>query len=59
MSKSLAFSYDQDNDIMTIEGIKYSGDLFRAWGENGIDSGQLFKILRIGETLMIGIEAPK
>jgi len=30
----LKFHYDAEKDIMEIEGIKYHGDLFRAWGQD-------------------------
>lgn len=29
----LDFSYDQISDCLTIEGIRYSGNLFREWGK--------------------------
>lgn len=29
---ALDFSYDKQQDIMTIEGIKYSGEVFREFG---------------------------
>jgi hypothetical protein len=37
MSKPLAFNYDATRDEMTIEGMKYSGQLFRAFA--GTDDG--------------------
>ena len=37
--KRLRFSYDAKADVLTIEGLRYSGDLFRAWGHE----------LRLGE----------
>ncbi len=40
----LNFYYDDRKDLMTIEGINYSGDLFRAWGEGGMELGTLFRI---------------
>ena len=32
----LSFSYDEEHDIMTIEGTKYTGELLRLWGDDGI-----------------------
>jgi len=32
MRASLAFSYDPDKDELTIEGVRYSGELFRQYG---------------------------
>lgn len=43
--KPLQFSYDVEQDILTIEGCKYSGVLFRALGLNGIETGKLFEIV--------------
>jgi hypothetical protein len=28
----LSYSYDEDNDVLTIEGVKYAGDIFRTLG---------------------------
>lgn len=30
---TLQFDYDKENDILTVEGIRYSGVLFRQLGE--------------------------
>lgn len=47
----LQFDYDESSDVMTIEGIKYSGELFRQWGSfNGIPSGTKFQIIRDADT---------
>ena len=43
MSK-LSFEYDEEKDILTVEGIHYSGSLFREWADEGMEVGQLFKI---------------
>jgi len=45
MSK-LNFNYDPDIDVMTIEGVKYHGDLFRSFSENGLELNQPFKIVQ-------------
>jgi hypothetical protein len=44
MDKPLQFSYDQAKDVITIEGIKYAGDLFRGLGF-GLQHGQLFRVV--------------
>lgn len=33
--KPLSFSYDHETDVLTIEGEKYDGDLFRALANGG------------------------
>ncbi len=40
----LSFEYDEEQDILTIEGIRYTGDLFREWSDGGMEVGQLFQI---------------
>ena len=40
----LAFSYDSEHDILTIEGRKYSGDLFREFGFGPTEEGKCFKL---------------
>jgi hypothetical protein len=49
--------YDIASDIYTIEGQKYSGELFRAWGKNGIPTGTPFMFERrvIGGEPVIGL----
>lgn len=42
----LNYSYDRDSDIITIEGIRYSGDFFRSWAPSGLPEGRLFQIGR-------------
>ncbi len=42
MSESLEIEYDQEGDILTVEGIKYSGSIFRNMGS----------AFAIGETFM-------
>lgn len=41
----LNFSYDEWSDTLTIEGVRYSGELFRMLGM-GPRQGQLLKILK-------------
>jgi hypothetical protein len=40
----LNFEYDYHRDVMTIEGVKYAGALFREFGINGMPQGQAFTI---------------
>jgi hypothetical protein len=40
----LDVSYDRENDILTIEGIKYAGGLFRNFGY-AFQRGELFTVL--------------
>ncbi len=42
----LAFAYDPVEDIMVIEGVRYSGSFFRELGNNGIAVGEAFTIQR-------------
>lgn len=52
--------YDSDSDEIEIEGIKYSGMLFRSWGTSvmGRRPGALFRIVSRSEDgmLVIGVE---
>jgi len=41
--------YDPLTDVIVIEGTKYSGDLFRELGINGMQTGTLFRIDRRDE----------
>lgn len=38
--------YDPLADTIVIEGAKYSGDMFRELGVNGMETGTLFRIDR-------------
>ena len=40
----LDFSYDESNDILTVEGLKFSGDLFRRFSSS-LPLGQPFMLL--------------
>lgn len=42
MSDKLKFEYDSDKDIITIEGVAYSGDFFRMLGS--VPTTRLFRI---------------
>lgn len=45
-STKLKFDYDEDRDVLTIEGIAYHGSLFRAWAAGGLPIDEKFKIIR-------------
>ena len=52
MSEQLQFSYDQDADVLTIEGIRYAGGLFRMMAAQ--DSiGGCFRILSNADGLVV------
>lgn len=51
--RSLTFDYDQEKDIITIEGINYSGDFFRALGEDGLPIGIPFVISKRGNGIFL------
>jgi hypothetical protein len=40
----LQWAYDARHDVITIEGVQYSGGLFREWGRNGMAIGTLFRL---------------
>lgn len=42
---ALSFSYDEERDVLTVEGIQYSGALFRALGVQGLTKGSVLQIL--------------
>ena len=42
----LQFEYDETRDLLTVEGQQYSGDLFRAWGKDGLPVGAVFRIVK-------------
>ncbi len=43
---SLRIEYDRATDVLTVEGISYSGGLFRTFAEMGINTGQWIKAYR-------------
>ena len=43
--KNRFFNYDPRRDIFVIYGVRYSGQLFRAFAKNGISIGRYFEIL--------------
>jgi hypothetical protein len=43
---SLNFSYNEFTDILTVEGIDYSGRVFREWSEHGLKVNEPFFIFR-------------
>jgi len=42
---NLQFEYDETKDLLIIEGMKYSGDLFRALSESGLAVGEYLRII--------------
>ena len=44
--KKLNFEYDEQSDVITIEGQKYAGNFFRAMDPLGLACGELFCILK-------------
>ncbi len=44
MNRPLSFAYDPEHDILTVEGVRYSGALFREWSKHGMEVGQLFML---------------
>ena len=40
----LHYHYRRDTDVMTLEGVRYSGDFFRTIGKHGSDVGQVLQI---------------
>ena len=48
----MTISYDSASDILTIEGIQYQGDLFRALGSFPIREDEVFRIVRREDQLV-------
>lgn len=42
----MTINYDELNDVLTIEGVRYDAELFRSLGIGGMANGQRFSILR-------------
>ena len=43
---ALQFSYDPDTDLLTIEGVKYAGQIFRDWSNAAPAFGHAFQFRR-------------
>jgi hypothetical protein len=43
--KELDFYYDTMTDMLTIEGIRYNGEIFRQWSEHGAPIGTKLEII--------------
>ena len=43
---TLDYSYNKKKDVLTVEGVQYSGDFFRAMSKAGIALNEPFKIVR-------------
>lgn len=52
----LNFAYDADRDVLTVEGVAYSGDLFRAWAAYGLVVNTPFVITRRRDDGAVTIE---
>lgn len=50
---NLTFSYDEAQDILTIEGIRYSGNFFRELSSEGLPLGMSFKIVERGDGVVV------
>jgi hypothetical protein len=48
---TLDFSYDKDTDVLTVEGIRYHGDIFRTMAIGPVP-GQLLQILKRDDTVV-------
>ena len=59
--KALNFSYDENLDVVTIEGIRYGGNVFRQFGSL-MPAGMLFRLDKRKDGVIcvttIGIEKP-
>lgn len=56
-STRLAFSYDDQTDTLTVSGVKYAGELFRALGFGPVDSW--IKIVKRDDGVLTIFNAPK
>ena len=41
----LDFSYDAEHDILTVEGLQYTGELFRSWSAHGLPLFAIFRLI--------------
>lgn len=55
--KPLKFSYDEESDVLTIERIRYSGELFRAFGF--APEGERFEIVERKDGIVTLRSLPK
>lgn len=44
-AQPLRVHYDEGDDVLTVEGVPYSGAIFRAWSVNGFPTGTVFRVL--------------
>ncbi len=49
VSNALRFSYDNQRDELIIEGVRYSGDLFRGLGFGPTPAGRWLRIVKIDD----------
>lgn len=52
---TLNFKYDEDGDVLTIEGVHYAGDLFREFGIKETHPARLMKIVNINGVLSLKV----
>jgi hypothetical protein len=52
----LSFTYDPVADILTVEGVKYSGDLFRAFAFGATPPGQALRVVNKSEDGTVTIQ---
>jgi hypothetical protein len=50
--KPLEFSYDEATDVLTIDGMRYHGGLFRAWAYDGLPPWRPFVITERSDGLV-------
>ena len=57
----LQYEYDENLDIMTIEGVRYSGEFFRAFSPGGMARGTFFELERLsgGEPMIVIHQPPE
>jgi len=49
----MELSYDSENDIVTIEGTRYSGDIFRNFGQSGLGVGRIVEIIEAKDGMIV------
>ena len=53
--KTLEFSYDPALDVMTIEGIRFSGDVFRLWS---LADKRFYRFEKSGDLVKLDVVYP-
>ena len=52
----LDFVYDEFTDVLTIEGVPYSGEFFRSLGKDGLELNKSFRVVERREDGVIAIQ---